>query len=73
LKRSRQRWASHFITFDPADVEEMVLHTAALKAMQEGRTAFEADAAGGPVTLKTADVAQISGDILARFTPATSR
>src|ERR1043165_9429490 len=51
----------HFITFDPADVDEFVLHTTAVKALQDGRTTVEVAAAEGPVTLKTAEVAQISG------------
>lgn len=57
----------HFTTFDPADVDEFVLHTAALKAMEEGRTTIEVEAADGPITLKTADVAQISGDIMGQI------
>ena len=57
----------HFIVFDPADVDEFVLHMTALKAMQEGRTTMEVRAADGPITLKTADVAQISGDILGQI------
>ena len=57
----------HFIIFDPADVDEFVLHTTALKAMQEGQTTMEVVAAEGPITLKTADVAQISGDIMGQI------
>jgi len=57
----------HFITFDPADVDEFVLHTTAVKAMQEGRTTIEVQSAEGPITLKTADVAQISGDIMGQI------
>ena len=57
----------HFITFDPADVDEFLLHTAAVKAMQEGRTTIEVASAEGPITLKTADVAQISGDIMGQI------
>jgi hypothetical protein len=57
----------HFIVFDPADVDEFVLHMSALKAMQEGRTTIEVQATDGPITLKTADVAQISGDILGQI------
>jgi adenylate kinase len=53
----------HFTTFDPADVDEYILHTTAVKAMEEGRTTMEVQAADGPILLKTADVAQISGDI----------
>src|SRR4051812_7746385 len=43
----------HFISFDPADVDEFVLHTSAVKALQEGQTTFEAKAADGTVMLKT--------------------
>jgi adenylate kinase len=57
----------HFITFDPADVDEFVLHTAAVKALQDGHTTIEVNAADGPITLKTADVAQISGDIMGQI------
>jgi adenylate kinase len=57
----------HFICFDPADVDEFVLHTTAVKALQEGQTTMEVNAADGPITLKTADVAQISGDIMGQI------
>jgi hypothetical protein len=57
----------HFVTFDPADVDEFVLHMSAVKAMQEGEATFVAQAADGPVTLKTAEVAQISGDIMGQI------
>src|ERR1019366_10049083 len=53
----------HFICFDPGDVDEFVLHTTALKALEEGQTTIEVNASDGPITLKTADVAQISGHI----------
>jgi adenylate kinase len=57
----------HFIVFDPADVDEFVLHMTAMKAMAEGQTTMEVQAADGPITLKTADVAQISGDIMGQI------
>lgn len=57
----------HFTTFDPADVDEFVLHTKALKAMQDGETTITIDAAEGPITLKTSEVAQISGDIMGQI------
>jgi adenylate kinase len=57
----------HLITFDPADVDEFILHTTAMKAMQEGETTMTVTAADGPITLKTADVAQISGDIMGQI------
>src|SRR3954465_936069 len=56
----RAALADHFVTFDPGDVDEFVLHTTALKAMAEGQTTMEVQAAEGKVTLKTAEVAQIS-------------
>ncbi len=58
---------ANFIMFDPADVDEFVLHTAAVNAMNEGRATITVEAAEGPVTLKTQDVAQISGDILGQI------
>jgi adenylate kinase len=67
IDRFRATLAEHFITFDPGDVDEFVLHTTALKAMAEGQTTMEVQAAEGPVTLKTADVAQISGDIMGQI------
>ncbi|MBV8782195.1 MAG: AAA family ATPase [Phycisphaerae bacterium] len=63
----RAALAEHFITFDPGDVDEFILHTAAVKAMQEGHSTMEVQAAEGPITLKTADVAQISGDIMGQI------
>ena len=57
----------HFTCFDPADVDEYVLHTTALAAIQEGRTTMQATGAEGPMTLKTADVLQISGDIMGQI------
>ena len=57
----------HFICFDPADVDEFALHTAAIAAMQEGRTTITVEGAEGLLTLKTADVAQISGDIMGQI------
>jgi adenylate kinase len=57
----------HFVCFDPGDVDEFALHAAALKALEAGQTTIEVQAAHGPMTLKTADVAQISGDILGQI------
>ncbi len=57
----------HFITFDPADVDEFVLHKMADDAMRDGKDTVEVQAAEGPVTLKTSDVAQISGDIMGQI------
>ncbi len=57
----------HLITFDPADVDELILHTSAMQAMSEGETTITVNAADGPVTLKTTDVAQISSDIMGQI------
>ncbi len=57
----------HLTCFDPADVDEFVLHTAAMNALAEGQGTVEVEAAEGPVVLKTADVAQISGDIMGQI------
>jgi hypothetical protein len=56
-----------FICFDPADVDEFMLHKLAVQAMEEGRTTIQVQGADGPITLKTQDVAQISGDILGQI------
>jgi len=57
----------HFICFNPADVDEFMLHIKALRALEEGRATIEVMAADGPVSLKTTDVAQISSDILGQI------
>jgi adenylate kinase len=57
----------HFICFDPADVDEFVLHKLAVDAMAQGATTIQVQGAEGPMTLKTQDVAQISGDILGQI------
>ncbi len=67
INRFRATLAEHFITFDPGDVDELILHTAALKAMAEGQTTMEVQAPEGRIILKTSDVAQISGDIMGQI------
>jgi adenylate kinase len=57
----------HFICFDPADVDEFILHKMADEAVQAGRDEIEVQAAEGKVTLKTAEVVQISGDIMGQI------
>lgn len=57
----------HFIAFDPADVDEFILHKLADEAIQAGRENIEVTAAEGPITLRTSDVAQISGDIMGQI------
>ena len=67
IERFKRTMAEHFTCFDPADVDELGLHTQALAALQDGRTTIEVAGPEGPLTLKTADVAQISGDILGQI------
>jgi len=67
IERFKTAMHEHLICFDPADVDEFILHTAALEAMREGRTTIQVQASEGPVTLKTADVAQASGDIMGQI------
>jgi adenylate kinase len=67
IERFKAAMGLHFTCFDPADVDEYALHTSAVRAIQEGRTTIEVEAADGPVTLKTADVLQISGDIMGQI------
>ncbi|HSU67221.1 MAG TPA: AAA family ATPase [Tepidisphaeraceae bacterium] len=67
IEQFKQAMNEHFTCFDPADVDEFALHMAAVQALQDGRTTIEVQAPEGPLTLKTADVAQISGDILGQI------
>jgi adenylate kinase len=57
----------HLTCFDPGDVDEFVLQAQALTALSEGRTTLEVTTCEGPTTMKAADVAQISGDILGQI------
>ncbi|HEY8668112.1 MAG TPA: AAA family ATPase [Tepidisphaeraceae bacterium] len=67
IEQFKQTINEHFITFDPADVDELVLHNAAVRALQEGQTTVQVEGTEGPITLKTSDVAQISGDIMGQI------
>jgi adenylate kinase len=67
IEQFKQSIGSHFTCFDPADVDEFSLHTQAVVALQEGRTTIDVAGPEGLMTLKTADVAQISGDILGQI------
>jgi hypothetical protein len=67
INRFRAILNEHFICFDPGDVDEFILHTSMLKAMETGDTTITVPAADGPVTLKTTEVAQISGDIMGQI------
>lgn len=67
IERFKRAISQHFTCFDPADVDEFSIHAAALRALQDGRTTIDIIGPEGPLTLKTADVAQISGDILGQI------
>jgi hypothetical protein len=67
IERFKRTFDEHLICFDPAEVDEFALHTAALAALKDGRTMIEVEGPQGPLTLKTAEVAQISGDILGQI------
>ncbi|HEY7089103.1 MAG TPA: hypothetical protein VH518_13495, partial [Tepidisphaeraceae bacterium] len=57
----------HFICFDPADVDEFILHKMADEAVQAGKDEIEVPASEGLIKLKTKDVIQISGDIMGQI------
>ena len=63
----RAALAEHFITFDPGDVDEYVLHLRATKAKEEGHDEVEIDTAMGKVMFKTDEILQISGDIMGQI------
>jgi len=67
IEQFKRTMAQHFTCFDPADVDELGLHTQALAALQDGRTTIDVAAPEGTLTLKTSDVAQISSDILGQI------
>ncbi|HEY2587126.1 MAG TPA: AAA family ATPase [Tepidisphaeraceae bacterium] len=67
IEQFKRTFDEHLICFDPAEVDEFALHTAAVAALQDGRTTVEVAGPQGPLTLKTAEVAQISGDILGQI------
>jgi adenylate kinase len=67
IDRFKETINQHFICFDPADVDEFVLHQLADTAFQLGKDEIEIAAAEGPIKLKTADVLQISGDIMGQI------
>ncbi len=59
----RERIGRHFITFDPADVDEKVLHDQALAAAADGHSVIHVQGTHPPLSLKTQDVLSIGGDI----------
>jgi adenylate kinase len=67
IDKFRAALAEHFITFDPGDVDEFVLHTMANKAVEEGKKEVVVQAADGPVTIPTEQIVQIAGDIMGQI------
>jgi adenylate kinase len=67
IERFKAAINQHFTMFDPGDVDEFILHKLADEAQQAGRESIEVQAAEGPITLKTAEVLQISGDIMGQI------
>src|SRR5262249_8202639 len=67
IDRFKASLSDHLTCFDPGDVDEFMLHTTALAALKDGQASVEVKAAEGPITLNTADIAQISGDIMGQI------
>jgi adenylate kinase len=67
IERFKESLYEHFICFDPADVDEFVLHTKGLAAKEAGEATVTVEAADGPTTLETQQVLQISGDIMGQI------
>ncbi|WP_428937181.1 AAA family ATPase [Fontivita pretiosa] len=67
IERFKAEINRHFICFDPADVDEFILHKMADEATQAGQEEIEVQAADGPIRLKTREVLQISGDIMGQI------
>src|SRR5881227_2954667 len=67
IDRFRATINEHFVAFDPGDVDEFVLHTTAQRASAANEETITVQAADGPVTLKTSEVEQISGDIMGQI------
>jgi adenylate kinase len=57
----------HLTCFDPGDVDEFGLQAQAIAALAEGKTTIEVSTCEGALTLKTADVVQVSGDIMGQI------
>jgi adenylate kinase len=67
IERFKATINQHFICFDPADVDEFILHKLADEATQADKDEILVQAADGPITLKTQDVLNISGDIMGQI------
>ncbi len=67
IERFKEALYEHFICFDPADVDEFVLHTKGEAARDAGEPTVTVEAADGPTTLPTQQVLDISGDIMGQI------
>lgn len=63
----RATLAENFITFDPGDVDEFVLHLLATKAKEAGKETVEIPTPEGTTTFQTDEIIQISGDIMGQI------
>jgi adenylate kinase len=63
----RATLAEHFIAFDPADVDEFVLHMQASNAFEQGHDTVQVQTPDGTTTFKTSEILDISGDILGQI------
>ncbi|MFQ5590930.1 MAG: hypothetical protein ACE5HE_07200 [Phycisphaerae bacterium] len=63
IEQLRDRLAEHFITFDPADMDEKRLLADAAKATERGEDHVVLDVSGRNVTLRVAEINRISRDI----------
>jgi hypothetical protein len=59
--------SQHLTCFDPGDVDEYQLHLLALSNLAEGKSHLTVETDAGPALLKSAEVAQISSDILGQI------
>ncbi len=67
IHRFKSAIHQHFICFDPADVDEFILHKLADEAVQAGKDEIQVQAVDGSVMLKTREVVEIAGDIMGQI------
>ena len=63
----RREIARYFTVFDPADMEEFDLYTAAAEASRQGLKVLEVDVLHAPVRFEVAEILQVAGDIHAQI------